>query len=161
MRLLSKNLDFRLVQLPEIRHSLHGEGAGASKRIRMCANVFFFYVQLCSFSISQPINKLYLSTVVIQAEKLMWPSQKKKKYKIALTVSCSLRGLNDCQPVTAKKKRRKGPMVRPHAYLNGGVTHPVQQAQWPFFNTACSLPLFTGTPNANTNAGGNKSCWNA
>ena len=23
-------------------------------------------------------------------------------------------------------------MVRPHAYLNGGVTHPVQQAQWPF-----------------------------
>ena len=45
-------------------------------------------------------------------------------------------------------------MVRPHAYLNGGVTHPVQQAQWPFFNTACSLPLFTGTPNANANAGG-------
>ena len=32
-----------------------------------------------------------------------------------------------------KKKRRKGPMVRPHAYLNGGVTQPVQQAQWPFF----------------------------
>ena len=56
-----------------------------------------------------------------------------------------------------KKKRGKGPMVRPHAYLNGGVTHPVQQAQWPFFNTACSLPLFTGTPNANANAGGNKS----
>ena len=52
-------------------------------------------------------------------------------------------------------------MVRPHAYLNGGVTHLVQQAQWAFFNTACSLPLFPGTPNANTNAGGNKSCWNA
>ena len=105
--MLSKNLDFRLVQLPEIRHSLHGEGAGASKRIRMCANVFFFYVQLCSFSISQAINKLYLSTVVIQAEKLMWPSKKKKKYKITLTMSCSLRWLNNCQPVTAKKKKKK------------------------------------------------------
>ena len=48
---------------------------------------FFFYVQLCSFSISQPINKLYLSTVVIQAEKLMWPSKKKKKYKITTIIT--------------------------------------------------------------------------
>ena len=35
-----KNLDFRLVQLLEIRHSLQGQGARASKRIRMRANVF-------------------------------------------------------------------------------------------------------------------------
>ena len=31
-----------------------------------------------------------------------------------------------------KKKERKRPMVRPHAYLNVGITHLVQQAQWPF-----------------------------
>ena len=49
-----KNLEFRLVQLPEIRHSLHQ-------------------------SINQSINKLYVSTVVIKAEKLMGPSQKKRR----------------------------------------------------------------------------------
>ena len=58
----NKNLDFRLVQLPEILHSLHWQGARASKRIRMLANVFS-----------------YLSMVVIKAEKLMGPSQKKKE----------------------------------------------------------------------------------
>lgn len=43
--------------------------------------------------------------------------------------------------------KKKRPMVRPDAYLNGGVKsyiHLVQQAQWPFFNTASALPFFTG-----------------
>ena len=82
-----KNLDFWLVQLPEIRHSFHRQGARPSKRIRMCANVFSFTSSFAHFlSINQSINKLDLSKVVNKAEKLMWLSQKKKKYKTTIII---------------------------------------------------------------------------
>ena len=57
-----ENLNYRLVQLPEIRHSLHGQGAHASKRIRMHANVFSSTSSFAHFlqnvSINQSINQL-------------------------------------------------------------------------------------------------------
>ena len=55
-----KNLDFRLVQLLEIRHSLHRQGARPSKRIWMCSNVFSFTCSFAHFlSMNESINLIY------------------------------------------------------------------------------------------------------
>ena len=94
----------------------------------------------------------------------MWPSKKKKKYKITLTVSCSLRWLNNCQPVTAKKKKEEKDRWFVLMPIWTVELHTQYRKLSGLFLTRpalCHCLQGSRTRTWTLEAGGNKSCWNA